>query len=71
MKEWLIFLTDNVTVVIDLLALVLIVVGTVEAFFGGLRAMAQESPHLRFPALSLVKNSAKLLKSLSLSQGER
>ena len=39
MKEWLVFLTENVTVIIDMLALVIIVVGTVEAFFGGLRAM--------------------------------
>lgn len=39
MKQWLIFATENAIVVIDALALVVIVVGTVEAFFGGLRAM--------------------------------
>lgn len=39
MKQWLIFATENAIVLIDALALVIIVVGTVEAFFGGLRAM--------------------------------
>ena len=39
MKQWLIFTTENAIVIIDALALVIIVVGTVEAFFGGLRAM--------------------------------
>jgi uncharacterized membrane protein len=39
MKQWLIFATENAIVFIDALALVIIVVGTVEAFFGGLRAM--------------------------------
>src|SRR5882757_1285651 len=39
MKQWLIFATENAIVFIDALALVVIVVGTVEAFFGGLRAM--------------------------------
>lgn len=39
MKEWLVLITENVTVIIDMMALVVIVVGTVEAFFGGLRAM--------------------------------
>ncbi len=39
MKAWLIFATENAIVIIDALALVIIVVGTVEAFFGGLRTM--------------------------------
>ena len=39
MKEWLIFATENAIVVIDALALVLVVIATIEAFFGGLRAM--------------------------------
>ncbi|MBR1224590.1 MULTISPECIES: DUF1622 domain-containing protein [unclassified Bradyrhizobium] len=39
MKQWLVFATENAIVFIDALALVIIVVGTVEAFFGGLRAM--------------------------------
>ena len=39
MKQWLIFATENAIVIIDALALVIVVVGTVEAFFGGLRAM--------------------------------
>ena len=39
MKEWLIFATENAIVVIDALALVLVVIATIEAFFGGLRVM--------------------------------
>jgi len=39
MKEWLIFTTEHAIVVIDWLALILILIGTVEAFFGGLRLM--------------------------------
>jgi len=39
MKEWLILATENTVVLIDALALVIIVVGTIEAFIGGVRAM--------------------------------
>ena len=39
MKEWLIFATENAIVLIDILALIIVLIGTVEAFFGGLRAM--------------------------------
>ena len=39
MKEWLIFATENAIVVIDALALVLVVIATIEAFIGGLRIM--------------------------------
>jgi uncharacterized membrane protein len=39
MKEWLVFVTEIAIVVIDWMALILILVGTVEAFFGGLRLM--------------------------------
>ena len=39
MKQWLVFATENAIVIIDALALVIIVVGTVEAFVCGLRAM--------------------------------
>jgi uncharacterized membrane protein len=38
-KQGLVFVTENAIVLIDALALIVIVVGTVEAFFGGLRAM--------------------------------
>jgi uncharacterized membrane protein len=38
-KQWLVFATENAIVIIDAMALVIIVVGTIEAFFGGLRAM--------------------------------
>ena len=48
MKQWLIFATENAIVIIDAMALVVIVVGTVEVFFGGLRAMlASPSGHER------------------------
>jgi hypothetical protein len=39
MKDGLIFTTEHAIVVIDWLALILILIGTVEAFFGGLRLM--------------------------------
>jgi uncharacterized membrane protein len=38
-KQWLVFATENAIVFIDVLALIIVVVGTIEAFFGGLRAM--------------------------------
>ena len=39
MKEWLVFATENAIVLIDILALIIILVGTAEAFFSGLRVM--------------------------------
>jgi uncharacterized membrane protein len=39
MKEWLIFATEHAIVIIDWLALILIVIGTIEAFFRGLGVM--------------------------------
>lgn len=48
MKQWLVFATEYAIIIIDALALVIIVVGTVEAFFGGLHAMfASPSGHER------------------------
>jgi uncharacterized membrane protein len=48
MREWLVVATENAVVIIDALALVVIAVGTVEAFFGGARAMlASSDGHLR------------------------
>jgi uncharacterized membrane protein len=38
-KQWLIIATENAIVVIDAMAFVVVVIGTIEAFFGGLRAM--------------------------------
>jgi hypothetical protein len=43
MREWLIFATETTIVVIDAMALVVIVVGTVEAFVSGLRLMIGRS----------------------------
>src|SRR2546423_13370755 len=37
MREWLIFITEYAIVVIDGLALVIVVAGTIEAFIAGLR----------------------------------
>jgi len=39
MREWLVTLTEPAVVVIDAMALLVVVIGTVEAFFDGLRAM--------------------------------
>jgi uncharacterized membrane protein len=39
MKHWLIVATENAIVIIDMMAFVIVVIGTVEAFFAGLRAM--------------------------------
>src|SRR5262245_27739262 len=39
MKEWLVFVTENAIVLIDVLALIIVLIGTVEAFVGGLRTM--------------------------------
>src|SRR6476620_284315 len=39
MKEWLIFATEKAVLAIDALALVIIVIGTIEAFISALRAM--------------------------------
>jgi uncharacterized membrane protein len=39
MKEWLTFVTEYAIVIINALALVIIVVGTIEAFINGLRLM--------------------------------
>lgn len=39
MREWLIVVTENAIVVIDILALIVVLVGTAEAFVSGLRVM--------------------------------
>jgi uncharacterized membrane protein len=39
MKEWLTIATAYSIMIIDMLALIVIVIGTVETFYGGLRAM--------------------------------
>jgi hypothetical protein len=39
LKDWLAFLTEHAVVVIDGMVLILIVVGTVEAFINGLQVM--------------------------------
>jgi hypothetical protein len=39
MKEWLEFITENSVIIINAMALVIIVIGTIEAFFVGLWTM--------------------------------
>ena len=39
MKEWLIFATEQTVVVIDALALIIIVIGSIEAFVSAMRAL--------------------------------
>ncbi len=39
MKQWLTLATEQASIFIDLLALVIIVVATIEAFIGGMRVM--------------------------------
>jgi uncharacterized membrane protein len=39
MREWLVFVTEYAVVIIDIFALVLVVIGTVEAFVSGLRVL--------------------------------
>jgi uncharacterized membrane protein len=48
MKEWLTIATESAIIVIDLMALILIVIGTVEAFVSGLWVLAlSRSGHAR------------------------
>jgi len=39
MKEWLTFVAENAGVIINAMALVFIAIGTIEAFFRGIRAL--------------------------------
>jgi uncharacterized membrane protein len=39
MKEWLVFATQQAIIIIDAMALIIIFVGTVEAFISGMRVM--------------------------------
>ena len=49
MEEWLYLVTKDVVVVIDAMALIVIVIGTIEAFFTGLRvAFPAPMAHRRF-----------------------
>jgi uncharacterized membrane protein len=49
MEEWLHLVTKDVVVVIDAMALIVIVIGTIEAFFTGLRvAFPAPTAHRRF-----------------------
>ncbi len=39
MKQWLVFVTEHAIVLIDWMALILVLIGTIEAFYGGLRML--------------------------------
>jgi uncharacterized membrane protein len=48
MKEWLVFATQQAIIIINMMALIIIFVGTVEAFFSGIRVMfSSRSGHER------------------------
>ena len=47
MKEWLTIVTEGGIVLIDWLALIIIIVGTIEAFFRGLHLMFSSPPDTR------------------------
>ena len=48
MEEWLHLVTKDIVVIIDAMALIIIVIGTVEAFFTGLWAAFPAPAHDRF-----------------------
>jgi hypothetical protein len=48
MEEWLHLLTKDVVVIIDAMALIVVAIGTAEAFFTGLRAALPAPAHRRF-----------------------
>ena len=48
MEEWLRLVTKDVVVIIDAMALIIVAIGTAEAFFTGLRAAFPAPAHRRF-----------------------
>jgi uncharacterized membrane protein len=48
MEEWLHLLTKDIVVIIDAMALIIVAIGTVEAFFTGLWAAFPAPAHRRF-----------------------
>jgi uncharacterized membrane protein len=44
MREWLVLVTEKAIVIIDALALVIVIGGTIEAFVGGLRLLLSPPP---------------------------
>ena len=48
MEEWLHLVTKDVVVIIDAMALIVVAIGTAEAFFTGLRAAFPAPAHRRF-----------------------
>jgi len=48
MEEWLHLVTKDIVVIIDAMALIIVAIGTAEAFFTGLRAAFPAPAHRRF-----------------------
>jgi uncharacterized membrane protein len=44
MREWFIFVTQNTAMIVNAMALVVIALGTIEAFLRGLRGLFSASP---------------------------
>ena len=44
MREWLVLVTENAIIIINALASVIVIVGTIEAFVGGLRLLLSPPP---------------------------
>jgi uncharacterized membrane protein len=64
MEEWLHLVTKDIVIVIDAMALIIIVIGTVEAFFTGLRGAFPAPAHSRFRAI-LVRYGRWLVAGLT------
>lgn len=76
MEEWLHLATQNVVIIIDAMALIIVAVGTVEAFFTGLwAAFPPSTSHRRFreilAATDVGSSPASLSSSRPTSLGRR
>lgn len=65
MKEWLTIITDNAVVIINAMALVIIAIGTIEAFFKGLRSMLSGSREAREFRLLYLRYARCLIAALT------
>ena len=69
MEEWLHLVTKDAVVVIDAMALIVVVIGTAEAFFTGLRAaFPATAAHRRFREVLVRTGTGSSLASRSSSQ---
>jgi uncharacterized membrane protein len=63
-REWLHLVTKDTVVIIDAMALIIVTIGTAEAFFTGLWAAFPAPAHLRFPEI-LVRYGRRLVAGLT------